>query len=98
MACALLSSSLLAQAVYKPTEKPNETISSNDIITFELTRSSDCNDSSGVSGEFEVYGTTTTRFYIENNADFDITIKLQKRLQYERKNFRDRQGKLTQAD
>ncbi len=78
LVCALLVCSLLAQAVYKPTEKSNETVSRNDITTFELTRSSGCNDSSGISGAFEVSDTTTTRFYIENHADFDITIKLQK--------------------
>lgn len=75
MVCALLTSFLPAQAVYKP----NETVSSeNDITVSGLVHSSGCNSSSGRSSEFEVSDTTTTRFYIENNADFDITIKLQK--------------------
>ncbi len=78
LACALLVCALLAQAVSPPTEPPTETPVPNEITPFSLTRNSGCNDSSGISSAFDVSDATTTRFYIENRADFDITIKLQK--------------------
>lgn len=74
--CILLAVSILT--LYKPTEKPNEMFSSNGTTTTEPTWSSGCNSSSGISSTFDISDSTTIRFYIENNADFDITMKLQK--------------------
>ncbi len=75
--CVLLAT-VAVRFFYDSDDKHNEMTSVSDSVRYALTRSSGCNSSSGLSSSFEVVDVTTIRFYIENNADFDIQLKLQK--------------------
>lgn len=81
MACAL-AANMVAPAMAVSCSEPHTAthqVADNEIAPYQALVTRSCTDANGNTSDFDVPTSTRIRFYIENNADFDISVKLQKR-------------------